>query len=1254
MKTQKSINSKRLWRHAYVRFAFQSIAGILTFVGIAIAGLLLYLANAGGLKAVLEAELSLSEQNLMTLIDDVDVSFFTDDAFAVMALSSVEITYGNQRLLVPQIKVDVRPKAWFAGQLWQVELSQLFLDLVQEGEGFSIAGDLGDFAQHLQNESVARPASHNAHLPFAFLANRTLRLTDSQIRLHHALTGDFVTFDNLSLTMIYDELTGLVTSGSASMGGAPSEQVSFEALTNLTSGLSEVSLRATNLPLSQFAPFLSVQIQPLASLGQLDGEVTLLFDGTAIQTANGRIETTAGLLPNRAPLDALGAKWRYSRADGYLALSDVTLALPRGQMLALSGEVTNLGAAQMMFSGAITLNDIPIDNLLDDWPEAALPQVRSYMLSSFSGGDFKEIDLSVKGAFTPQTNTLTLSDLSFEGSVDDVRVETAMGHVSQLVGTASGTLALEVMAGGLLKNATAKLHITDGFIMTESASDTDESEIDKGETDKGDRNAALRFSDFTGEVFYQPGQLHLPNMSLVLNKEGAISADMTLGFDEYRALSTAQMRIASQGISLSALRKLMPQDTVQPLASYIDDNLNGGWFTDVDMGLAGVFTKGQFAPTNINGTMAIRDSDVRYHERLSLLEQVSADLSFTDNRLDVVLAPYQGDAFSFSSANLSLAPLIAPQGQEDSTKRRIEVTADASAQLEAVVPLVERVSPQAITDLPVSLDNLSGEGRVRLSLSAVLQEDNRFVLSLDRLDGVVTNAVATDFFNGQALSQAEVVFGYDGVRFDASGSASFNDITGRIALVHDGKSVTLNGQIPPQITLSQALSDFFSQEVTGAIGGRFVVKTQDGGDTISALLSADLTGAAIHIPQMNWAKLQREDGRAVGTFIITDGVLQRIDDITIEAGGLRASGHVQMRQDGAVEAAYLQDVRWPGNDITDIRIEQKIDETGGHGWSVSAQGPVIDLRNLRGASDTPSEMDLTFDVTSERLMIDDDVALFGQMTGKLSRERDGQATLQGALLYKGEVLLEEGTIEAVFGASGEYLSAVGLIGGAEARLEFSPDEEGGAVLIITTQNAGRVLSGLGVTDTVRSGRMVLVNHFKSGNFRDYETTIKLEEFNVIEAPAAVRAFSVLGLAGLYSLVEGDGTRFTTGEAQITTTGAQHNITSLTASGGAVGVSLVGKYNRDTREVDVSGNLVPVNQFSKIIGAVPLFGDLLAGIDDAGIFTTQFNVRGPIDKPETSINAASLVPGVLRDIFSPDWLGRERERLFGSDNQMAEN
>ena len=44
-------------------------------------------------------------------------------------------------------------------------------------------------------------------------------------------------------------------------------------------------------------------------------------------------------------------------------------------------------------------------------------------------------------------------------------------------------------------------------------------------------------------------------------------------------------------------------------------------------------------------------------------------------------------------------------------------------------------------------------------------------------------------------------------------------------------------------------------------------------------------------------------------------------------------------------------------------------------------------------------------------------------------------------------------------------------------------------------------------------------------FQKYRTEIELADFNVVEAPKAIRAFSVLSVAGLSSLVEGEGTNF---------------------------------------------------------------------------------------------------------------------------------
>ena len=62
--------------------------------------------------------------------------------------------------------------------------------------------------------------------------------------------------------------------------------------------------------------------------------------------------------------------------------------------------------------------------------------------------------------------------------------------------------------------------------------------------------------------------------------------------------------------------------------------------------------------------------------------------------------------------------------------------------------------------------------------------------------------------------------------------------------------------------------------------------------------------------------------------------------------------------------------------------------------------------------------------------------------------------------------------------------------------------------------------------------------------------------------------------------------------------------------------------------------------------IPLVGEILTGIDNAGLFVTQFSLKGDIEDPESSVTPASIVPGVLRDLFSPDWLRREGDRILG--------
>ena len=241
-----------------------------------------------------------------------------------------------------------------------------------------------------------------------------------------------------------------------------------------------------------------------------------------------------------------------------------------------------------------------------------------------------------------------------------------------------------------------------------------------------------------------------------------------------------------------------------------------------------------------------------------------------------------------------------------------------------------------------------------------------------------------------------------------------------------------------------------------------------------------------------------------------------------------------------------------------------------------------------------------------------------------------------------------------FGSGGEFLNGVGIVGGAETTLTYSAAEGEVPELTMSSENGGGTLAGLTVTDTIRSGEMFLRTKFIDG-FENFDTNIRITNFTVVEAPRAVRAFSVLAPTGLYSLVEGQGTGFDWGEASIEKRGPKVNLTQVTGRGQAVSVAFVGQYDDETREVDVSGNLVPASFLSQIIGVIPIVGEILTGVDNAGLFVTQFSLTGSIDDPDASITPASVVPGVLRDLFSPSWLRREGDRILGPDaNGGVEN
>ena len=1218
-------------RHKWQMVLAKRMAKIASFIAISLAvmigGLWLYIQQAGGLKQAIESQLSRAELGLVTSIDRAELGIFRSGLSADISLHDVTFSLAEQQLQVPRIQLSTSWQLVMSGIFWQVEFERLSLELVQEQESVSLAGEWGQVINQVTKDQGA--SSSDAAL--AWVAGRTFVIKDSQVTLQKKADDAVFSLRDVALTFSFGSDHAVNATGSAAISNSDQGQIKFEGLTNISSGFSELLLQTTNLPLSQLSAFLPASLSSLSGLGTVDSEMTMSLDGSQIETATGTMIARRGAIAGTTPFSEFSAAIGYSRTDDFLVLSDVQLLFPDGRIVEFDGRVTQLVSETPAFTGTLSLQDVPIEDLLSQWPKTALPDVRAYMIESFSKGAFKTISVPFTGQVNRINQSVSLSEFALFGSVDNVRVQTSFGHFSQIVGTANAELALEVRSGGLLKDARVSLALSDGFVTTKDA------------------DRALQFDQITGEIAYQPGRLYVPDMTVSLKQDGAFQTSVDVSVTDNRTLSSTAFHLVSDSLSLAAFQQLFPPALAQKPADYIKSTLAGGRLQDLRVHVETTAEDNKQVIDTLKATANLTDTSYQWISGLPAITDVSAFISLDENQLEVSIDQGQSEGVHLRSAKVRLAPLVT-----EADSRDLRISFDATSRLPDLHPILSAPQINLAQKAPFDLKNASGDIRAAATFSGKLTADNQISFALDQLDGVITKAYLPAMIGAQGLHDVDLVLSYDQQLVTATGVASFRDIVSDFTLTQDDKQREITAIIAPQEAVSSFVNDSFSQQITGPIGGRLLITSSlaesDSGGDLSAVVSADLTGAGVYIPLLDWGKLQNEPASASARLILADNQLQRIDNLVISASDLGATGSVEMTETGEFAAANLFDVRWPGNALDAILVERNRQD----GLTIIAQGPRIDLRKLRKGDEAPSGIALSFDVTSEQLIIEDKVSLFGQMTGVVNEDGNGSATLQWTLAIDDDPLLEEGTIEAVFGVGGEYLSAVGLIGGAEARLEFSPDEQGNAILIITSQNAGRVLSGLGVTDTIRSGRLVLVNEFQQGRFDHYDTTINLEEFNVIEAPAAVRAFSVLGLAGLYSLVEGDGTRFTSGEARIETKAGRHKITKMVASGGAVGITLVGEYDSTTRQVDVSGNLVPVNQFSKIIGSVPLLGELLSGVDNAGIFATQFNITGTIDEPQTSVNAASLVPGIIRDIFSPDWLGRETDRIIGGDNATRES
>ncbi len=132
-------------------------------------------------------------------------------------------------------------------------------------------------------------------------------------------------------------------------------------------------------------------------------------------------------------------------------------------------------------------------------------------------------------------------------------------------------------------------------------------------------------------------------------------------------------------------------------------------------------------------------------------------------------------------------------------------------------------------------------------------------------------------------------------------------------------------------------------------------------------------------------------------------------------------------------------------------------------------------------------------------------------------------------------------------------------------------------------------------------------------------SIIVSNFQIREVPLLAKILSLTSLTGIYDTIRGKGIRFD--NAVLTFKNDKNNfiIEDFYGTGPAIGFILNGSISNIDKSTKINGNIIPAYEVNRVIGMLPVVGDILAGKTGDGIFGISFTIKGKEDDLDVEIN-----------------------------------
>ncbi len=501
-----------------------------------------------------------------------------------------------------------------------------------------------------------------------------------------------------------------------------------------------------------------------------------------------------------------------------------------------------------------------------------------------------------------------------------------------------------------------------------------------------------------------------------------------------------------------------------------------------------------------------------------------------------------------------------------------------------------------------------------------------------KVDGALNNLVLPGLIEGLDLTggpaKITVADGAFSLRGDAELDGRPVKMDWRQYIDPDGKPWQM--KVDAELAADEALRTHFGVDLSDFISGTFPLSLSytERDDTVTDIaVQADLTSANVFFEPLAYNKAPGLSAGASARIRLENGQIQELTGLSVSGPSLRI-------ENGNLVFGLLNGVRTVRSGTLPVagmgrsELSVKFEITPDSILEIEAKGPVFDAAPVLEKDKTESADEEKAEREPSQDIDDSSMPLIVSGTfGRMITTEDSRAVSDVALYMRTDTqdTVTQLEMDAVAGEGAIYL-------------RYKPDETGQMHIRLEADDAGAALSAFDLYDDIKGGTLTIRGEPMGETFGgDLTGKAVLENFRVVEAPVLARLLNALSLQGIVDLMNNEGLAFTRLETGFDwlarPAGSILVIRNGRTSGASIGLTIEGAVDRSQDRLDLSGTIVPVSGLNRLMGNIPILGDLLAGGRGGAVFAATYTARGPAKAPDIAINPlAALAPGILRKIF----------------------